>query len=177
MELKNSIIGLLSFGGGRGERISGAQVILEAASGQERIAYQKTGDSGKVTFAHLDKGVYRILLDVPRQTGKLEVKEAWLGDMQVGYHRDKKLFLFQEASGYFSVRFSKLEYLANSNITPMFEPEENYPNNLVLIGKLEVVHKYGSLTLELAAHTQRKFQKLTDKYKDDAAMSVIRKSR
>ena len=177
MKVTNMILGILPFGGNRGERVSEARVYLETSSDQKRIAFQKTGESGKVTFAHLDKGVYKILLDIPRQTGKLEVREAWYGDMQVGYHSAKKMFLFQEITGYFSVRFSKIENLANSNITPMYEVEESRRNGRILIGKFEVDHKYGNLTLELSAHTQKKFQKLTNRYKDDAGMSVITKTR
>ena len=174
----NSIItSILPFGGSRGERVSDARVYLESGSGHKRIAFQRTGESGKITFAHLDKGMYRILLDIPRQTGKLEARETWYGDIQVGYHSKKKIFLFQDATGYFSVRFTKLDNLADSNITPMYELEECRKKGRVMIGKIEVVHKSGGFTMELSAHSHQKFLKLTSKYKDDAGMSVITKSR
>lgn len=177
MKGKSIIASVLPFGGSRGERVSGARVYLVTGTDLKRIAFQKTGESGKVTFAHLDKGIYRILLDIPGQTGKLEAKEAWYGDFQVGYHSKKKLFLFQEQTGYFAVRFSKLENLADSNITPMYELEESRRKGRIMIGKIEIVHKFGGFTMELSAYSQKKFQKLTTKYKDDAGMSVITKSR
>lgn len=173
MKGKSIVASINPFRGNRGEKVSGARVFLETASNSKRIAFQRTGESGKVTFSHLDKGVYKILLDIPRQTGKLEAKEAWYGDFQVGYHSEKKLFLFQEENGYFSIRFSKIENLANANVTPMYELEESLRRGRILIGKIEVVHKYGSFTMELSAHAQKNFEKLANKYKDDAGMSVI----
>lgn len=176
MENKNIISGMLLFGGKPGSKVPGAIVYLDTGTDHEPVAFQRTGESGKVTFAHLDKGVYRILLDIPQQKGKLEAKEAWMGDIKVGYHSEKKLYLFQEEAGFFSVRYSKLHNLANKNITPMYEVDNIWQKSRIVIGKLEVEHKYGSVTLQLAAHTQIKFHKLTDKYKTDAGMSVIRKS-
>lgn len=176
MKGKSIVASIIPFMGNRGEKVSGARVFLETGTNSKKIAFQRTGESGKITFAHLDKGVYKILLDIPRQTGKLEAKEAWYGDFQVGYHSEKKLFLFQEDSGYFSIRFSKLSNLANTNITPMYELEESQRKGRILIGKIEVIHKFGSFTMELTAHSKQKFEKLTIKYKDDAGMSVISNS-
>ncbi|MFW6290284.1 MAG: hypothetical protein ACOC0R_04885 [Mariniphaga sp.] len=176
MENKNTIIVLALFGGNKGERVSGAGVYLEKAGNQQLVAYQETGDSGKVTFSHLDKGIYTIILDIPQQTGKLEVKEPWKGEMQVGYHSEKKMYLFREVTGYFSIRFSNFKHITNENITPMYEVIQSRRINGMVVGKIEVAHKTGSLTLELAAYSFRNFNKLVEKYKYDAAMSVIRKS-
>jgi hypothetical protein len=177
MKSKNIIMGMLLFGSKPGTKVEGAIVYLDTGADHEPVAFQRTGESGKVTFAHLDKGVYRILLDIPQQKGKLEAKEAWLGDIKVGYHSEKKLYLFQEESGFFSVRYTKLHNLANKNITPMYEVDTIWQKNRIVIGKLEVDQKFGSVTLQLAAHSQYKFHKLTEKYKNDAGMSVVRKSR
>jgi hypothetical protein len=176
MEVKNIITGFLPFRGNRGVLVSGAGIFLETGTGKKRIAFQRTGESGKVTFAHLDKGMYRILLRIPPQAGKLMVKEEKTGDIQVSYHSEKKMLLFLDAAGYFSIRFSKLRNLSDSGITPMYELVENRRKIRILIGKVEVEHKSGSITLELAAHTQQKFQKITHKYKDDAGVSVITKN-
>jgi hypothetical protein len=176
MEVKNIITGLLPFRRNRGELISGAGIYLETGIGKKRIAFQRTGESGKVTFAHLDKGMYRILLSIPTQAGKLTVKEERTGDIQMSYHREKKMLLFRDTAGYFSVRFSNLKNLSDSGITPMYELVEHRRKTRILTGKVEVEHKFGSITLELAAHSQQKFQKKTNKYKDDAGVSVITKN-
>jgi hypothetical protein len=179
MENKKVVTSLFLFGllgSSRGEPVSEAGVYLETEPECNLVAFQETGESGSVTFAHLDKGVYKIYIDIPRQTGKLEVKETIMEDnLQVGYHSEKKLYFFHELQGYFTVRFSGLSKLANSNITPMHELETNKGKARIVIGKLEVDQKYGSLTLKLAAHTQKKFHKLIDKYANDAGMAVIRK--
>ncbi len=176
MENNNTITVLALFGGNKGERVAGAGVYLDKGNADQLVAFQQTGESGKVTFSHLNKGIYTIILDIPRQTGKLEVKETWKGEMQVGYHSEKKLYLFREATGYFSIRFSSLKNLANENITPMYEVVQSRRINGMVAGKIEVAHKTGSLTLELAAYSLKNFNKLIEKYKLDAGMSVIRKS-
>jgi hypothetical protein len=176
MKKINTITVLSLFSGNKGNRVEGAGVYLEKGNTGQLAAYQFTGESGKVTFSHLDKGVYNIIFDIPRQTGKLEVKETWKGEMQVGYHNEKKLYLFREATGYFSIRFSGLKNLANDNITPMYEMIQTQRINGMIAGKIEVVHKSGSLTMELAAYSLKNFHKLIEKYKNDAGMSVIRKS-
>lgn len=175
MSKNSSIIGLLTFGSPRSKHVAGAHVIIEEIADQDRIAFQKTGESGKVSIAHLDKGIYKLFIELPQQAGKMEVKETLPDAVQVGYHSEKKLLLFQNSSGYFSIRFTKISNLLNNNLTPMFEPDLNFRNNRILIGKLEVIHKFGSIALEISAHTQRKFIKLTNKYNEDAGMSVIRK--
>ena len=176
MKKMNNIIMLALFGGNRGVRVAGAGIYLERGSGGQIVAYQITGESGKVSFTHLDKGLYTIMLEIPRQTGKLEVREAWQGDMQVGYHREKKLYFFREVTGYFSIRFSGLKYLLNENITPMYEMVHNQRINGITVGKIEVVHNKGAIALELSAYSLKNFNKLVEKYKNDAGMSVIRKS-
>jgi hypothetical protein len=177
MEVKNIISGILPFRGKRGVAVTGAGVYLETGTGKIRIAFQRTGESGKVTFAHLDKGIYRILLKVPPQVGKLAVQEYNSGDFQVSYHSEKKMLLFRDAAGYFSIRFSNMKKLSDAGITPMYEMVEDRGKIQILTGKLEVVHNYGSISLELAAHTQQKFQKITTRYKDDAGVSVIKNNR
>jgi hypothetical protein len=173
MEIKNIISGILPFRGNRGSKVTGAGIFLETGTGKKRIAFQRTGESGKVTFAHLDKGIYRILLRIPPQAGKFAAQEYNPGDIQVSYHSEKKMILFRDTAGYFSIRFSKIKNLSDAGITPMYELMEDRREIRILTGKMEVAHKYGSLTLELAAHTQQKFQKITNRYKDDAGVSVI----
>jgi len=175
MEVKNIITGILPFKGNRGSAVTGAVIFLETGTGKKRIAFQRTGESGKVTFAHLDKGIYRILLRIPPQAGKLAAHEYNAGDVQVSYHSEKKMLLFRNAAGNFSIRFSKIRNLSDTVITPMYELVEDRRETHILTGKMEVAHKYGSVTLALAAHTQQKFQKITSRYKDDAGVSVITK--
>ena len=176
MEGRNSIIAMLFFGGNRGTKVQGANVYLESGANHQPVAFQQTGESGKITFAHLDKGVYRILLDIPPQKGKLAAMEPWQGEIKVGYHSEKKMYLVQEDTGFFSVRYKNLNNLANKNVTPMYEVVTSLRESRVVIGKFEVDQKFGSISLTLAAHSQNKFHKLTEKYKNEAGMSVIRKS-
>ena len=160
-----------------GKPVSNAKIYLETEPGRKTVAFQQTGEAGRVTFAHLNKGVYKIVLEIPFQSGKrTEKEEKGEGDLQVGYHSKKQLYFFQQPQGYFTVKFSDLKHLNHSNITPMFELEKTINVERVVIGKLEVTSNCGRLSMFLSAHTQRKYLKQVQKYKEDSEMAVIRNS-
>ncbi len=157
-----------------GEHVRNAVVYLETEAGNLPVAFQKTGKSGGITFAHLDKGVYKLVMVLPQQAGKYarDYNEVQ-ADIQVAYHSDKKIYFFQEAEGYFTIRFSGIKNLTDSNVTPMYEIQEK-ANNRIITGKFEVDGKYGSVTMKISALKQKSFQKLVNKYKHDAEMAVIK---
>lgn len=157
-----------------GEPVKDAVVYLETEKGNVPLAFQITGKAGGVTFAHLDKGVYKIVVSLPEQKNKLsrqtdDIQE----DFQVAYNSRKMIFFIQEPQGLFTLRFSDDENLADSNITPMHELVDEDKHRIV-IGKFEVDGNFGRVTLKISALKAKGFQKLVDKYKHDAGMSVIR---
>lgn len=158
----------------RGEPVKEAVVYLETEKGNVPIAFQITGKAGGVTFAHLDKGVYKIVVSLPEQKSKLAREEGDIQeDFQVAYNSRKMIFFIQEPQGLFTIRFSDEENLADSNVTPMHEVSGKDKHRLI-IGKFEVDTNFGNVTLKISALKARSFQKLVDKYKHDAGMSVIR---
>lgn len=157
-----------------GEPVKEAVVYLETEKGNVPLAFQITGKAGGVTFAYLDKGVYKIVVALPQQKDKLAREENDIQeDFQVAYHNVKKIFFIQEPQGLFTIRFSESKHLAESGVTPMHELSQK-DNHRMVIGKFEVDGKFGSVSLKIAALKAKSFQKRIEKYKHDAAMSIIR---
>lgn len=157
-----------------GTPVSKVRVYLETEPVKERIAYQQTGDAGSVTFAHLDKGVYKIYLEIPVQKeNRVKNDQSAVANFQVGYHGKRKTLFFQNPSGNFMINFSDIEKLAESNITPMHETESAEFTARIAIAKLEVTGKYGSLTLKISALSELKFQKQIKKYEHEPGMAII----
>ncbi len=157
-----------------GNPVSGARVYLETEPGKKLIAFQQTGDAGGVTFSHLDKGVYKIYFEIPKQKDSLDDKSvSAAANFMVGYHSKKMNLYFQNPIGNFLLKFSDTDNLANSNITPMYETESAETYARITVCKLEVTGSYGKLALKLSALSEKKFQKQIKKYEQDAEMALI----
>ena len=157
-----------------GSPVSGVQIYLETEPGKKLIAFQQTGKSGSVTFAHLDKEVYKIYMKIPRQKENLEEKEeSAAANYLVGYHSKKMLLFFQNPMGNFLLKFSDAEKMTDSKITPMHETESDELSARITVGKLEVTGKFGKISMKLSALSEKKFQKQIKKYEQDAEMALI----
>ena len=169
----SSLLSLAFFKNAPGEPVANAVVYLETEKDNVPIAFQITGKAGGVTFAYLDKGVYKIVVSLPQQKDKLSRQPNDIQEnFQVAYHGSKKLFFIQEPQGLFTLRFSGMNNLVGSNITPMHEfSREN--DQRIVIGKFEVDGKYGSVTMQISALKATTFEKFVVKYKHDADMSII----
>lgn len=174
-ELKTKETILLGlFSSNPGSPVAGARVYLETEPGDKLIAFQQTGESGSITFAHLDKNVYKIYLEIPRQKEILEDKEmSAAANFQVGWHSKKMILLFQNPQGNFRIKFSELEKLDESDMTPMHETEVSETIARIAICKLSVPKNNGKVTLKLSALSTSKFQKQIKKYEHDAGMAII----
>ncbi len=166
-----TIIGLIF---SPGEPVPGAEVYIEQEGNEDPVAYQHTGDNGKVTFSHLTGGLYRIKISVPQQSGKLMKGRNNIDcNLQVGYHNGKKQYFLREPEGFFTINYSKIKRLANKNITPVYFNDFENRRQLV-IGKFEVSGNNGSFTLELRAQKPKKFQKMVEKIINDVDMVTIK---
>lgn len=156
-----------------GKPVQEAAVFLEPEKSDVPVAFQLTGKSGGATFAHLDKGKYKLVMTLPQQEGKLANERLNLpGDFQFGYHNAKKKYFIREYKGFFMIRYSGIKNLSESNIIPTFNIDEKNPNRMVT-AHFEVDNKFGSVTLEIQALSEKKFRKLINNYKNDLKMTVI----
>jgi len=175
MTLPISIKNPLSFflPGKPGRPVQETAVFLEPENNDVPVAFQLTGKSGSVTFAHLDKEKYKLVMTLPHQSGKLANERLNLpGDFQFGYHNAKKKYFIREFNGFFMIRYSNLKNLSGSNIIPTFKIDEKNPNRMVT-AHFEVENKFGAITMEILALSEKRFRKSISKYKNDAKMTVI----
>ena len=171
ISLKNSLLFFLP--GKSGKPVNEAAVFLEPEKGDVPVAFQLTGKSGKVTFNHLDKGEYKIVLTLPDLHGKHPSDLPGLpGDFQFGYHNAKKKYFIREAGGFFMIRFSKLKNLSGANIIPTFKSDDDNPFRRVA-AKLEVEDNFGGITMQIRVLSEKKFRMLINKYKNDMKMTVV----
>ena len=162
------------FSSNPGTPVSGVHFYLETEPDKKLIAFQQTGESGSVTFAHTDKGVYKIYLEIPKQKESSEKKDASVpAHFTVGYHSKKMLLFYQNPTGNYLLKFSEVEKLAENNITPMHETESAENNTRIALGKVEVTGKYGKISMKLSALSESSFQKQIKKYEHDAGMALI----
>jgi len=139
------------------------------------VAYQQTGNKGKVTFAYLSEGVYRIKIILPQQSRKyIRGKDRIDCKLQVGYHKGDKRYFLNEDEGCFTVEYSKLRDLENKNITPVYNLEYDNGNKEIEIGRFEVSGNKGSLTLSVMVQKPKRFRRMVEKVINDVEMIIIR---
>ena len=158
-----------------GEPVPAVEVFLEQEGSTTPVAFQHTGDNGKATFANLPKGLYRIKVVLPRQSGKLmRGKDNINCQLLVGYHNEKQEYFLREDEGFFTICYSQLKKVSNKNVTPVYNLEKDKNNKMVEVGKFEVGSSNGSITMEIRAQKPKAFEKKVAKVRDDVQMVTIK---
>jgi len=157
-----------------GQPVPGAEVYIEQDNNEAPIAYQQTGDNGKVTFSHLSDGKYSIVIKLPEQSGKFIRKREKIDcKLKAGYNNEDNEYYLSEPEGFFVINFSKLRKL-DGDIKPVYDIRHQKGEKRIEISRFEVDGRRGSLTISIETEKPKKFQKLVEKVRHDAAMSVIR---
>ncbi len=158
-----------------GQPVPGAEVYIEQ-TGKEPIAYQQTGNNGKVAFSHLSPGHYTISVTVPEQSGKFLRGRKRAGcKLKAGYHRENKAYFLQAPEGFFIIQFSKLKKLDEKEISPVYNVRSKDGEKRILIGRFTVESRRGgSITVALEAEKPKRFIKKVEKVRHDPAMTAIR---
>lgn len=158
-----------------GKPLSGVSVQIEEIKSGEVVASQQTNKNGEVAYSKLGKGVYKVVIVLPKQRGKYEVKRGKNSNSNIiAFHSEKKILLLKEATGCFVVKFSKLKNLVNSTITPTNDlaKDKNYQQRYA-VGKFEIKGKQGGGTIRLDALTVKEFTKMLENLKDDPKLMLI----
>ena len=157
-----------------GEPVPGAEVFVEQEPDDEPIAFQQTGNSGTVTFDHLDKGRYRILIVLPKQKGKLARNaDKFDNSLKSGYNANKKTYLLHEKEGFFVLKFDDFKRVKNSNIEPVYKIEKDRSGERIVVANFEIDGKIGEITLSIEALTSKEFASKVKKSKHDTAKATI----
>jgi hypothetical protein len=163
-------ISLLSFF--TGKPASKTEVYLE--KGKQLIAFQATGEQGKVSFRHLDAGSYKLLLIFPQQEGKyLTEKPKYLSKTKATYNPKTKTYYYQGQEGFFAVKFGKISKIKSENFNTIFKEEREEEKTYIAIAVFGASHAGASIDLTVKAITAAQFKKAVGKIGQDiSAMSI-----
>jgi len=152
-----------------------AEVYLEKGAQKQLVAFQVTGEKGKVSFHHLDAASYRLLLIFPQQEGKYIMEKRKHQTMtKATYNSKAKRYYYQGIEGYFSIKFSDISKIDGENFNAVFKEERGDEENRNCIAEFGA-HKDGaSISLLIKALTAAQFKKAAEKIGQDISTQSIR---
>jgi len=155
-----------------GKPTSKAEIYLE--KGAETIAYQSTGEKGRVIFHHLDAGSYQMLLTFPQQKGKfIKDKNKNRTLTKATYNPKNKTYYYQGEEGYFSIRFYGLSRIKSENFHAAFSEEREEEANYIAVAKFGAHRRNASIGVSIRAITAAQFQKVAEKAGSDLSTLSI----
>ena len=104
-----------------GKPVKDVLVTVENSRSKEPVAWQETGENGKVSIAHLDEGDYQLVMEFPHLDGKW-IKTAKRHHVltKAAYNPKNKTYYYQGEEGYFSVKFFRTRRISNENFNAVF---------------------------------------------------------
>lgn len=158
-----------------GNRVSDVQVFLEDASGNKRIAFQKTGIKGETGFSYLDAGSYQVLIKFPQQKGKYIKEKARHRTLtKATYNEKNKTFYYQGVEGFYAVKFKKRKKIDRDSFRAVFEESRGEEEERFTIACFLAKRDGAEISLVVNALTAKQFKKATDKVRNDISMISIR---
>ncbi len=165
------ILSLFLFNVFGGHPTQKAEIYLE--NGRQLIAFQVTGEKGKVQFSHLDAGSYRILVVFPQQEGKyIETKSKHQTMTKASYNPRKKTYYYQGNEGYFAVHFSGISNIKSENFNTVFKEDKDEDGTYNIIAEFGAHRKNAGIDLRVEALTAAQFKKATEKATDISTLSI-----
>lgn len=156
-----------------GKPASKTEVYLEKNT--QLVAFQVTGELGKVSFKHLDAGSYRLSLIFPQQQGKfLKEKPRHQTLTKATYNENKKTYYYQGQEGYFSIKFIGRSKITKENFKAIFKEEKDEEDTYNVIAEFGAHNKGAVLSIQVKAITAAQFKKATNKIGQDISTHSIR---
>lgn len=163
-------VALLSIFGGR--PAEKAEIYLE--KGTELIAFQRTGEKGKVSFDYLDAGSYRLLVIFPQQDGKyIKEKPKHRSLTKATYNPRNKSYYYQGKEGFFAIHFSGISNIKSENFHAMYKEERDEEDTYNLIVQFGAHRNNASIKINVEAITAVQFQKACEKAGTDISTLSI----
>lgn len=161
--------GLILLFGGKPAKNTG----LYLEKGSQLIAYQITGDKGKVSFDYLDEGSYKISVLFPQQEGKyIKDKPKHRTLSKASYNTKKRTYYYQGDEGYFAIKFSGLSKIKSENFNAVFSEEKDGEDTYNVILQFGAHGTNASITVSVEVLTAAQFKKATDKATNISNLSI-----
>ena len=147
------------FGGRPTEK---TEIYLE--KGKQLIAFQVSGEKGKVAFNHLDAGSYRISIVFPQQEGKfIKDKPKNRSLSKAAYNPRKKTYYYQGTEGYFAVHFSGISNIKSENFVAAFNEEKDEDSAYYVIAEFGAHRNNAGIGIRVETLTAAQFKNATEK--------------
>lgn len=161
---------LLIFTGKPAER---TEVYLE--KGEQLIAFQATGEKGKVSFEHLDAGSYRVSVVLPQQEGKyIKEKRKHESMTKATYNPKTKTYYYQGTEGYFAIKFTSTSKIQRDNFSAVFKENRDEEDTYYVLAEFGIHRNGGSIEVLVKAITAAQFKKASDKIGQDISTQSIK---
>lgn len=149
------------------------EVYLE--KGEQLIAFQGTGEKGKVSFEHLDAGSYNLSVVFPQQEGKfIKEKPKHESMTKATYNAKTKIYYYQGTEGFFAVKFTGLSKIRSENFKAVFKEVKEEEDTFSIIAEFGIHRNGGSIGVLVKAITAAQFKKASDKIGQDISTQSIR---
>ncbi|WP_303925290.1 hypothetical protein [Draconibacterium sediminis] len=143
--------------------------------GGRLIAFQATGEKGKVSFKHLDEGSYKLLLVFPQQEGKyIKEKPKHETMTKATYNPKNKTYYYQGTEGFFAIKFRDLSKIKSQNFSAIYREEQDGEDTFNAIAEFGIHKAGGSVGIFVEAITAAQFRKAADKIGQDISTQSIR---
>lgn len=151
-----------------------ATVILENANGSEMIAFQRTGEKGKVSFKHLNAGTFSIVIEFPQQEGKwIKTKRRFNTLTKASYNPQNKTYFYQGAEGFFSIKIENTRRIDPNTFNPVFREIRSEKGNPINVLQFQARNRGAKISLKIKALTAAQYKRLTNKTKSTVSTISI----
>ena len=143
-------------------------------SGGEVVAYQKTGEKGKVTFQYIEEGNFRIMLVFPQQEGKyIREKRRHQTLTKAAYNEKNKTYYYQGKEGFFAIKFSGLKRIEQEQFKAIFHENKEEEGAEIEIAQFQTRKNGAQISVQVKALKAKEFNKITRKTGNDISMYSI----
>lgn len=153
------LLAVVSLFGGR----PADQVEIYLEKGNQLVAFQVTGEKGKVTFNHLDAGSYRLSLVFPQQEGKyISDKPKYRSLSKASYNARRKTYYYQGSEGYFAIRFSGISGIKSEKFIAVFKEEKEEDGTYYVVAEFGAHRNNAGLTIQVEALKASQYKRVTE---------------
>ena len=157
-----------------GNRTPGAVVSLESDREKNLVAFQQTGEKGKVSFAYLDAGNYQLFIEFPWQKeSRNERKRRFSTLSKAAFDIRSKTYYYQGKEGYFSIRFSGLKKIEPESFLPVFREVNRDEFTQINILRFQTAKNGGQIKAVVKTLTPGQYKRKTEKAGNDISMLSI----
>lgn len=156
-----------------GKSVENALFILENVNETEVVAFQKTGETGKVSFKHLNAGTFRIVIEFPQQNGKwIKTKRRFNNLTKASFNPQNKTYYYQGTEGFFSIKIENTRRIDPKSFNPVFREIRSENGNPINILQFESRNRGAFISLKIKVLTAAQFNRLTHKGSTVSTISI-----